>query len=59
LAHRRNDNRTNQGIVHFKGLSEMAHDMWSHHAGQQRCIERLVAAVDVITPEPPDKSAAL
>jgi hypothetical protein len=58
LAHLGGDNRTNQGIVHFKGLSEMVQDMRSHYTGQQHGAERLVAAVDVITPEPVNKITA-
>jgi len=58
VAHRSVDYRPDQRVVHFKGLGEMVRNMWSQHAGQQHCAERLVAAANVAIAEPVDKISA-
>src|ERR1700736_2725565 len=52
LARRGIDHRTNQGVVGFKGTSEMVRHMRGYHAGQHCRTQCLVAAVVVTITKP-------
>jgi hypothetical protein len=58
LAHGSVDYGPEQGVVHFKRLSEMVLNMHRDYAGQQHSAELLMSAANVAITEPMDKITA-